>query len=44
MKHIGSKTIRDVGGELLSKTVVDAGCARIETTLSPKSATCVTLV
>jgi AraC family transcriptional regulator len=31
MKHIGTKTIRDVGGELLSKTVVDAGCARIET-------------
>ncbi len=25
------KAIRDVGGELLSKTVVEAGCARIET-------------
>ena len=31
MKHTGPKTIRDVGGELLSKTIVDAGCARIET-------------
>lgn len=31
MNHIGTKTIRDVGGELLSKTVVEAGCARIET-------------
>ena len=31
MKHNGTKTIRDVGGELLSKTVVDTGCARIET-------------
>ena len=31
MKHISTKTIRDVGGELLSKTVVEAGCARIET-------------
>ena len=31
MKHIGTKAIRDVGGELLSKTVVEAGCARIET-------------
>jgi len=31
MKHISTKSIRDVGGELLSKTVVEAGCARIET-------------
>jgi len=31
MKHTSTKTIRDVGGELLSKTVVEAGCARIET-------------
>ena len=31
MKHSGTKAIRDVGGELLSKTVVEAGCARIET-------------
>lgn len=31
MKHTSPKAIRDVGGELLSKTVVEAGCARIET-------------
>jgi AraC family transcriptional regulator len=31
MKRTGTRTIRDVGGELLSKTIVDAGCARIET-------------
>lgn len=31
MKHNGAKLIRDVGGKLISKTVVQAGCVRIET-------------
>ena len=31
MKHNGAKLIRDVGGKLISKTIIEAGCARIET-------------